>query len=217
MSSSLNVMLYGLQDSPIAQTLGKAFRQQGASVDQFTGDFMLPRLSFDVLVLLSPQSTAQPTLELGDVAWESNVTYTLTRYFQLIRVLGAQMVEQKHGLILIIGGLQGLTGFPGWAASSVVEGALIALTRSLACEWAESNVRVVFLACGAVESQSLPAAASGKHTLTENSIERTPMKRAATLEEIAQTALYLASDRASFVTGSVIRVDGGWTSWGLLK
>ena len=120
-------------------------------------------------------------------------------------------------VILIVGGLGGLTGFPRWAASSALEGALIALTRSLACEWAQYHVRIVYLACGAVEGEHIPEATASEFTVTANAMERTAQKRAASMAEIIDTAFYLLSDRASFTTGSVIRADGGWTAWGLLN
>jgi NAD(P)-dependent dehydrogenase (short-subunit alcohol dehydrogenase family) len=114
------------------------------------------------------------------------------------------MVARRQGCILVIGALNGSMGWPGYAASSAVQGALLAITRSLAVEWGAHNVRVEYLACGAVEGES-PA----------NFAARTPMGRSATPEQIAQVALYLA--RASFTTGTELRADGGWSAWGLLK
>src|SRR4029079_12876426 len=100
------------------------------------------------------------------------------------------------------------TGFPGWAIQSAVEGALLALTRSLACEWATSNVRVVYLARGAVGDEG---------ERMEGWAARTPLGRSASPEEIARVALFLGGGRASFTTGTLVRADGGWSAWGLLK
>lgn len=211
------VAIYELRSTPRAHALVEAFRREGATVEHYVGDFVMTLPSLDTLLLVLPTHTAEPTLELSDRTWDVQGSYALTRYFHIIKEIGARLIEQRLGSILVVGGLAGLTGFPGCAVTSAVEGALIALTRSLACEWAEYNVRLAFLACGAIEGESLSIAALGEHTITGDGIARTPLKRAATLEEIAQTALYLASDRASFITGSVIRIDGGWTSWGLLK
>lgn len=186
-------------ERPLYRALADAFSSEGAAVVQAD-----VAQSADVLIILAPPVASQPTLELTDANWSSAIENGLSRSFQLIKAVGAGMVARHNGCILIIGGLNGSTGWPGYAASSAVYGALLAFTRSLAVEWGTHNVRVEYLACGAVEGES-PAEFTA----------RTPLGRSATSEQIAQVALYLAS--ASFTTGTEFRVDGGWSAWGLLK
>jgi 2-keto-3-deoxy-L-fuconate dehydrogenase len=186
-------------ERPLYQALAAAFASEGAAiVDADAGQ------PIDVLVMLPPLVAPRPTLELTDADWSSAVENGLSRSFRRMKTVGAGMVARRQGCILIVGGLNGSTGWPGYAAASAVYGALLALTRSLAVEWGAHNVRVEYLACGAVEGES-PAEFAA----------RTPLGRSASPEQIAQVAVYLA--RASFTTGTEFRVDGGWSAWGLLK
>lgn len=186
-------------ERPLYRALADAFSSEGAAMVQ--ADAGQP---IDMLVILPPSVAPRPTLELSDMDWASAIERGLSRAFRLVKAAGAGMIARRRGCILIVGALDGSTGWPGYAASSAVQGALLALTRSLAVEWAAYNVRVVYLACGAVEGES-PA----------EFMARTPSGRAAAPDEIAQAALYLAG--ASFTTGTEFRADGGWSAWGLLK
>jgi NAD(P)-dependent dehydrogenase (short-subunit alcohol dehydrogenase family) len=199
-------------DGALVEAFAEAFAHEGAAIERLTETSNLVDRTADAFILTLPHLPPGAALAQGG---ESLMISALTRAVQLIRVVGAGMIARKKGVILIVGGLYGLAGFPGHAAASALEGALIAFLRSVACEWADDHVRLVYLACGAVENEN--ESLSSELTITKNAVERTPMKRVASYEEIAQTALYLAGDRASFLTGSVVRVDGGWTSWGLLK
>jgi NAD(P)-dependent dehydrogenase (short-subunit alcohol dehydrogenase family) len=186
-------------ERPLYQALAAAFSSEGAALVHVDAEQPI-----DVLVILPPLVAPQPTLELADADWSSAVENGLSRTFRLIKTVGARMVARRQGCILVVGGLNASTGWPGYAAASAVYGALLALTRSLAVEWGAHNVRVEYLACGALEGES-PAGFAA----------RTALGRSASPEEIAQVALYLA--RASFTTGTEFRVDGGWSAWGLLK
>jgi NAD(P)-dependent dehydrogenase (short-subunit alcohol dehydrogenase family) len=221
--TDLNARLVALStpDSPLAQACAAAFEREGAQIiplmDDTAAEFVKTHPMIDIFLLFLPDSPVIDTLYLNDSAWERAVTAPLQRNFQLIREIGTTMISRQKGVIVVSGGLSGLTGFPGWTAASALQGALVAMIRSLACEWAVHNVRVLYMANGAVDGEPLLTAPASPLTVTQNAIERTPLKRSATSEEIAQIVLYLASDRASFLTGSPIRADGGWTSWGLLK
>jgi 2-keto-3-deoxy-L-fuconate dehydrogenase len=186
-------------ERPLYRALADAFTSEGATIAP--ADTEQP---IDVLVLLPPPMAPQSTLELSDEAWSAAIDGGLSRSFHLMKKIGAGMVARRQGCILVIGGLNGSTGWPGYAASSAVYGALLALTRSLAVEWGAYNVRVEYMACGAVEGET-PAEFAA----------RTPVGRSATPEQIAQVAVYLAT--ASFTTGMEFRVDGGWSAWGQLK
>jgi NAD(P)-dependent dehydrogenase (short-subunit alcohol dehydrogenase family) len=200
----------------LPRALSEAFEREGAKVEWIAraadvDAFARTHQPADTLIVPVPHFTKGPFSELAEAAWQDALLEELWRAIHALRTIGAQMAERRSGCILVIGTLAGTTGFPEWTLASTVEGALVALTRSLACEWAAQNVRVVYLACGAVEGD-LPADADG-----EQLARRTPLGRLATTEEIAQAAVFLSSARASFTTGSVIRVDGGWSAWGLLK
>jgi NAD(P)-dependent dehydrogenase (short-subunit alcohol dehydrogenase family) len=197
-------------ERPLFKALADAFASEGAAVYPIQqGDDITAR-PVDTLVVLPPLLPPQPTLDVSDTDWSSAVETALSRSFRLIKAAGVGMVARRQGCILVIGKLTASTGWPGYALSSAVHGALLALTRSLACEWAAHNVRVVYLSCGAIEGElAVPGDLSPQFSA------RTPLGRSAAPEEITQAALYLAS--ASFTTGTEFRADGGWSAWGLLK
>jgi NAD(P)-dependent dehydrogenase (short-subunit alcohol dehydrogenase family) len=171
--------------------------------------------SVDVLILAPQPIPPQSADDAALLTWENLGEPALRRCIGLMTTMGAGMAERGHGVILVIGGLSGLTGWPGWTLTSALEGALVAMTRSLACEWAAQGVRVVFLAAGPMEEALVE---SGAETLTlAAATTRTPLKRLATPADIAHLAQYIVGERGSFLTGTPVRVDGGWTSWGLLK
>jgi NAD(P)-dependent dehydrogenase (short-subunit alcohol dehydrogenase family) len=202
--------------SGLPRALSEAFAQDGAKVnwiakstdvDEFARTHQPP----DALIVAVPHFSKGLFAALGEAAWQDALQGELGRAIHVLRAIGAQMAERRSGCIVLVGTLAGTTGFPEWTLASTVEGALVALTRSLACEWAAQNVRIVYLACGAVEGDLAVGADA------DVMARRTPLGRLGTTEEIAQAVLFLSSSRASFTTGSVLRVDGGWSAWGLLK
>src|SRR5581483_7602075 len=207
-------------ERPIAQALKTAFEGEGARVEiipseQSAEEFARTHSQVDTLILLFPAFPVGSTLALDDALWEPLVNRSLLRAMQLMKAIGAEMVARQRGVILTIGGLAGSNGWPGWAVASAVQGAMLGLTRSLAVEWAQSNVRVLYLATTPAEGEA--ASANGAGPTSAELMARTPLQRVARVDEIANVARYLASDRASFTTGTQVRADGGWSSWGLLK
>ncbi len=206
---------------PLARALVEALSAAGAQVELVPAEVVpehwaASRPCADVFISLLHEFPVGPTLELSASAVQAAVEENLIRTFEWLRVIGAGMIERRHGCILIVGGLAGLTGWPGWAAASAVQGGLVALVRSLAVEWAPYNVRVLYLACGAAEDH--PAASDPTQLPDRAALQaRTPLGRIADSEEVARTALFLVSDRASAITGTEVRVDGGWMAWGRLK
>lgn len=199
----------GATQSALAQALSQSFAAAGAATVSLPAAPLAEAPDADALVVLMPHATETPYLALDEHAWQHALQAGLMTFTRQIRELGRSMTERCQGCIIVVGGLSGTLGWPGYALSSALEGAMIALVRSLACEWAPHNVRLVFLACGAVETaDTIPPPAF---------VDRTPLGHSATPEQIARIVHYLASDNASFTTGSIIRADGGWSAWGLLR
>ena len=127
------------------------------------------------------------------------------------------MLESGGGSIVNISSGAGLRALPGLSAYVASKHAVIGITRSCAVELATLGVRVNALAPGPVESPMMDSLERGMSGLSaeqarELYLERVPMKRYGAAREIAQVALFLASDDASYVTGAVISVDGGATA-----
>ncbi len=218
MTTSRRTILLDVSTPPLAQALKDSFAAD-ATVHTLPSNVAPDAVSSqypstDALILSPRVNSPQPADSLT-ATWEAAGEPALRRCIGLMTAVGAGMVVRQRGVILVIGGLSGLTGFPGWTLASTLEGALVALTRSLACEWSPHGVRVLYLA--ASPSEEVPLENGVGTGTTASFTERTPLKRLATPEAIAKVAHYLAGERASFVTGTPVRADGGWTSWGLLR
>ena len=123
-------------------------------------------------------------------------------------------IKQKKGTIVNIGSNSGLiVDKPQPQASyNSSKAAVHQLTKSLACEWSKYNIRVNAIAPGYVATEMTLLGRKKPHWF-KYWIEMTPMKRLAEPSEIASVALFLASESSSYCTGSIISVDGGYTSW----
>jgi 3-oxoacyl-[acyl-carrier protein] reductase len=117
-------------------------------------------------------------------------------------------------VIIQIGSIFGEVGMPMRAAYCSAKHGLIGLTKVLASEWAPHGVRVVCLNPAYVRT-ALDEADQASGDYTDSDIERrTPLGRYGSAEEVANTALFLASDESSYITGTAITVDGGWMAYG---
>ena len=166
----------------------------------------------DVLVNNAGIGFHADALTLPDQDWQRLFATNLDGVWKASQVVGAGMVQRGHGSIINIGSISGLIiNRPQWHAPyGISKAAVHHLTRSLAAEWAQSGVRVNAIAPGYVQTEiadiDLP---EYRHYW----VDEVPMQRYAQPEEIAPTAVYLASEASSFVTGSLIVVDGGYTLW----
>lgn len=134
--------------------------------------------------------------------------------FLLCRDVGSLMLDQGFGSIVNISSIAGFAGIPTRNAYSAAKGGIVAMTKSLACEWARKGVRVNAVAPGYVYTDLVQDLAK-RGVININSLsQRTPMGRLASPDEIAKVILFLASDAASYITGTTINVDGGWLALG---
>lgn len=143
-----------------------------------------------------------PMMKVPD--FDSVVDTNLKGAFYMIKQLYPVFMKQKSGKIINISSISGLMGNPGQANYSASKAGLIGLTKSVAKELASRNVNCNAIAPGFVATDMT-------ENLSENNalVDHIPMKRFAQPEDIANLALFLASDQSDYITGEVIRIDGG--------
>ena len=149
--------------------------------------------------------------ELSDEAWQEVINVNLRGTFLCAREAGRAMLEQGYGSIVNVTSVHAWVGFERLAAYAASKGGIEALTRTLAVEWAPQGVRVNALAPGYYRtdlSRGLLDSPRGDRIRA-----RVPMGRTGEPEELGGAATFLLSDAASYVTGTTITVDGGWTAW----
>jgi NAD(P)-dependent dehydrogenase (short-subunit alcohol dehydrogenase family) len=168
----------------------------------------------DILVNCAGITKRTPTLDLSDDEWDSIIETNLTGTLRGCQVFGRHMIANGYGRIINIASLSTFVALYEVAAYAASKAAVASLTKSLAVEWAKKGVNVNAIAPGvfrtALNTKLLDETPRGQEFLT-----RTPMGRFGNVEELAGAAVFLASDAASFVTGEVLVVDGGFLASGV--
>jgi NAD(P)-dependent dehydrogenase (short-subunit alcohol dehydrogenase family) len=170
--------------------------------------------SVQILVNSAGRIKRSPTLEFSDDEWNAILETNLNGTLRACRVFGRHMIEQKYGRIVNIGSLACFVGLYEVAAYSASKAGVAALTKTLAIEWATSGVCVNALVPGVVRTDLNAALLDGTERGREFLL-RTPMKRYGKVEELGGATVFLASDAASFVTGHLLVVDGGFLASGV--
>jgi len=168
----------------------------------------------DILVNCAGRTKRTPTLDLPDEEWREIMETNLTGTLRACRVFGRHMIERRSGRIINIASLTSFVGMMEVAAYSASKAAVASLTKSLAIEWSRFGVLVNAIAPGVFRT-SLNQALLDTTPRGRELLMRTPMRRFGCVEELAGAAVFLASDAASFVTGHVLVVDGGFLASGV--
>jgi NAD(P)-dependent dehydrogenase (short-subunit alcohol dehydrogenase family) len=159
--------------------------------------------------LLGPYA---PIHQVSGEDWQSLMATNLNGVFFSMKYEIAAMLESGKGSIINVSSALGLVGMPLASTYVASKHAINGLTKSAALEVATQNIRINAVAPGGVDTPLLRSTTAATPEGLA-AIESThAMKRIAQVEEIAKTIRFLASDEASFITGSVISVDGGWTA-----
>ncbi len=168
----------------------------------------------DILINCAGKIKRAPTLTFPEDEWQSIIDTNLTGTLRACQTFGKHMLERGYGRIINIASLNTFVALSEVAAYAASKAAVASLTRSLAVEWSRHGVVVNAIAPGvfrtALNAELLDSTPRGKELLM-----RTPMGRFGKTEEVVGAAVYLASDGASYVTGQVLVVDGGFLASGV--
>jgi len=168
----------------------------------------------DILVNSAGTTKRAPSLEFADEDWNRVLNINLNGTWYACQMVGRVMKEQMYGRIINIASIGAFLSLHEVTAYCASKGAVAMMTRCLGAEWVKYNITVNALAPGVFET---PLNRNVVHEPGRKAsiMAHTPMKRFGNLEEIKGVAIFLASDSASFVTGEVIAVDGGFMAQGI--
>ena len=152
----------------------------------------------------------QTVTDMALSAWQHILDVDLTSQFLMIKALLPGMLARGHGVFINMSSIAGLVGGGGGVAYTAAKHAVIGLTKQLDLDYAAKGIRANALAPGAINTPMNAADFAGDGKMAAWVAQETPTKRWAKPEEVAQLSLFLASDAADYIHGTVIPIDGGW-------
>lgn len=168
----------------------------------------------DVLVNNAGVAHIAPSESLAEAEWRRSLDVMATGTFLCSREFGRRMLQRRRGVIVNVSSINATEAFPQRLAYCAAKAAIEMITRVLAVEWADRGVRVNAVAPGVTRTAMVERAIASGVVSEGLYVGRTPLRRLAEPAEIAEAVLFLASERASFVTGTTLVVDGGWSAYG---
>jgi NAD(P)-dependent dehydrogenase (short-subunit alcohol dehydrogenase family) len=200
----------------------REIRQAGGRADAYPGDaFKLEEMialiesihrakgRVDILVNNAGFALRKPAIAFTPDDWERQVDVNLKAAYFIAQAAGKIMKDQGRGKIINIASLTSYIGLQNGSVYGITRGGILSMTRSLAIEWAGDRINVNAIAPGYFQTrQTAPVFADEKRR--EWILSRIPMGRSGVAEDLAGTAVFLASQASDYITGQIVIVDGGW-------
>ncbi len=185
-----------------------------AAVRRVADELVARHGKIDILVNNAGIARNSDAIDTPEAEWREVIDVNLNGVWWCAQAFGRHMVARRSGAIVNIGSMSGLVANrpQGQAHYNASKAAVHMLTKSLAAEWAGFGVRVNAVAPGYIGTELTKLGLSNEEW-KRTWLDMTPVKRVGEPWEVAATVLFLASDAASYVTGSIVSVDGGYTSW----
>ena len=203
----------------IADAVCGEIRAAGGEAEYFLGDVSKPADtdalikfakdkfgSVDVIVNNAGITRDNLIMRMSEADWDAVLTVNLKGAFNVIKSAARTLMKQRAGVIVNMASVSGVMGNAGQANSSASKAGLIGLTKSVAKELASRNIRCNAIAPGFIET---PMTAKLPEDIQKAYKDSIPLKRFGQVEDIANLAVFLAGDKAKYITGQVINVDGG--------
>lgn len=166
----------------------------------------------DIVINNAALVLARSLLDCSEEDWERIISIDVKGVYFISKYAIGEMIKSGGGVIVNISSLSGIIGVPMQTLYCAAKGGVIALTRAIAVEYANHNIRINCICPGLVDtpqSRGFFKSLENGEEARKKFEEQIPLKRAAIPEEIASTILLLASDESSYITGAIISVDGG--------
>ncbi|MFS0614425.1 SDR family NAD(P)-dependent oxidoreductase [Lederbergia ruris] len=166
--------------------------------------------SIDILINNAGVNIRKPLLEYDEESWDHVQETNLKAPFLVSKAVVPQMIKQKYGRIINIASMLGMVGLAERSAYCSSKGGLIQLTKVMALEWAEFNITANAVCPGPFATE-LNQVVINNPEANQVFLDHLPINRWGKPEELAGLIIYLASEASSFMTGSAVVIDGGWT------
>jgi NAD(P)-dependent dehydrogenase (short-subunit alcohol dehydrogenase family) len=195
----------------------KADVSDKAQVEKMMGEVLRELGKIDILINNAGFATISPSESLEEKVWRRGIDVMLTGTFFCSQAAGKEMIRQKSGKIINIASINGIVAFPERASYCSAKAGVMALTKVLASEWARYNININAIAPGYVETEMVSNLVSRGKINMEEIKSRTPGGKLSSAEDIAEAAVFLASESSKSINGQTIVIDGGWTAYGYLE